>query len=87
MEQQQLRGYVEQLNRYLNDIEASEQEKRALQSLITEIQSQLSDDDTSAQVETLSDQVDELASVFETEHPVVSAVLKNVMVTLTSMGV
>ena len=88
MEQQKLKDYIEELSVYLGHMNASEQEKEGLKVLIENIQSQLDVPASEAvHVETLADQVDELASVFEAEHPTLTAVLNNVMVTLTSMGV
>lgn len=86
MERQQLLEYIQQLNASLTDIKVSEQERQALLGLIQSIQAQL-DDDEPEHPDTLAQQVDELASAFEAEHPTLTGILNNLMVTLTSMGV
>jgi hypothetical protein len=86
VKRQQLIEYVEQLNSYLTDIEVTDQEREALQALIVNIDSQLGGE-ASEPSDTLGQQVDELASAFEAEHPTLTGVLNNIMVTLTSMGV
>ena len=86
VEREQLQAYVEQLNSYLQDLNVNEQERQALQSLIESIQGQLEGEEV-REHDTLAQQVDELASIFEAEHPTLTGVLNNIMVTLTSMGV
>ncbi len=87
MGKKQLQDYIEQLNNYLSDIEVTELERLSLLALIKNIENQLIEQEAIEPPDTLSEQVDELATVFEAEHPTLTGVLKNIMVTLASMGV
>lgn len=88
MEQRQLKEYSEQLTQYLQEMHASDKEKQALQALIDQIAGQTADNSVELSADqSLSDQVDSLASMFEAEHPTLTGVLNNLMITLTSMGV
>tara|TARA_R110000868_G_scaffold411652_2_gene706763 strand:+ start:7215 stop:7478 length:264 start_codon:yes stop_codon:yes gene_type:complete len=83
----QLKEYIEQLNSYINDKDLSEQEQDALEGLIDNIEIRLDELEGEEHSDTLSEQVDELATAFEAEHPLLTGVLKDIMVKLSSMGV
>lgn len=88
MEEQQLREHLEQLADAIADMSASSEEKERLSGLIADIEQQLNaplleQEDTGSLVE----QVDNMVSSFEADHPTVSAILNNILVTLSSMGV
>lgn len=88
MERQQLREYLDQLNSAIGNLDASDKDKSRLTGLIAEIELQLNEpilvtDDP----QTLIDQVDNMVTTFEQEHPRVAGILNNIMVTLSNMGV
>lgn len=88
MDQKQLREYLEQLDSSIESLEGADEQQRAqLQGLINDIEQQLAADALPADQGSLSDQLDQLISEFETEHPTVSGILNNILVTLSSMGV
>ena len=88
VEEQQLREHLDQLADAISDMSASAEDKERLSGLITDIEQQLNasmleQEDTGSLVE----QVDNMVSSFEADHPTISAILNNIMVTLSSMGV
>jgi hypothetical protein len=87
MNQQQLEDYLSQLSEAVDEIDASEADKEALNILIFDIENQLANPVVEEQEVNLVDQVDTLVSNFETDHPAVAGILNNIMVTLTSMGI
>ena len=87
MDQQQLRDYLDQLNDQIDSIHAPENDKAQLAGLIEEIERQLSLPELDNPPHTLVEQVESMMSSFERDHPTVSGILNNIMVTLTSMGV
>ena len=87
MNEQPLREQVEQLHAAIDSVNATEADKARLQQLISDIEQQLANADESDQSHGLVGQLEEMISSFETEHPTVAAVLNNIMVTLSSMGV
>ncbi len=87
MNQQQLENYLGELSKAVDEIEASEADKEALNILIFDIENQLANPVLEAQETPLAEQVDTLVSNFESEHPAVAGILNNIMITLTSMGI
>ena len=87
MERQQLREQLDQLNEAINASGASQDDKRRLGELINDIEQQIDEPLVAEESQSLADQVESMVSTFETEHPTVAAVLNNIMVTLSSMGV
>jgi hypothetical protein len=88
VDQQQLREYLDELNAAIDESHASSSDKDRLAELIAEIEMQLDDNLLEAgDPQTLADQVDVVVSSFEQEHPAVAGVLRNIMLTLSSMGV
>lgn len=88
MERQQLREYLEQLNSAIGDLHATDEDKSRLKVLVTEIELQLNEPKLEVgDPQTLIDQVDNMVTSFEQEHPRVAGILNNIMVTLSNMGV
>ncbi len=86
MDQQQLRQHLDQLNQAIEGLQAPDTDKTKLNNLIVDIEQQLNEP-LMAEPHSLVDQVDEMVSGFERDHPTVAGILNNIMVTLTSMGV
>ncbi len=88
MERQQLREYLDQLNSTIGDLHASDDDKSKLTGLIAEIELQLNEPMLVAgDPQTLVDQVENMVTTFEQDHPRVAGILNNIMVTLSNMGV
>ena len=87
LNEQELRGQLDELTVAIENMPAAEAEKAQLQALIDNIESQLSNAVVEGEPESLADQVDNMISGFESDHPTVAGILNNIMVTLTSMGV
>lgn len=87
MDPQQLREHLDQLSHEIDQSKASDTDKDKLNSLIVDIERQLSEPMLEQEHHSLVDQVDEMVSGFERDHPTIAGVLNNIMVTLTSMGV
>ncbi len=87
MNEQELRGQLDELATAIENMPAAEAQKAQLQTLIDNIESQLSDAVVDGEPESLAEQVENMVSGFESDHPTVAGILNNVMVTLTSMGV
>ncbi|MFT6992058.1 MAG: hypothetical protein ACJASL_004056 [Paraglaciecola sp.] len=88
MERQQLREYLEELNSTIGDLHAPDDDKNKLTGLIAEIELQLNEPKLVAgDPQTLVDQVENMVTTFEQDHPRVAGILNNIMVTLSNMGV
>lgn len=87
MNEQELRGQLDELATAIENMPAAEAQKAQLQTLIDNIESQLSDVVVEGEPESLAEQVENVVSGFESEHPTVAVILNNVLVTLTSMGI
>lgn len=87
MNEQELRGQLDELTVAIENMPAAEAEKARLQALIDNIESKLSNAVVEGEPESLVEQVDNMVSGFESEHPTVAGILNNIMVTLTSMGI
>ena len=87
MNEQELRGQLDELAAAIENMPAAEAQKARLQALIDNIESQLSNAVVDGEPESLAEQVENMISGFESDHPTVAGILNNVMVTLTSMGV
>tara|TARA_R110000751_G_scaffold55346_3_gene118735 strand:+ start:58523 stop:58789 length:267 start_codon:yes stop_codon:yes gene_type:complete len=88
VERQQLREYLDELNIAIDDLSASNNDKRRLASLIAEIEQQLSEPRlVTGKPQTLADQVDNMVTTFEQDHPKVAGILNNIMLTLSNMGI
>jgi hypothetical protein len=87
LNEQELRGQLDDLAVAIENMPAAEVEKARLQALIDNIEGQLSNAVVEGEPESLADQVGNMVSGFESDHPTVAGILNNIMVTLTSMGV
>lgn len=88
MDNQQLRVYLEQLSSAIDGLQAADGDKEKLQGLIDAIELRIAEPATASdEPQNIADQVDELVSTFEAEHPTVAGILNNIMMTLTSMGI
>jgi hypothetical protein len=88
VERQQLREYLDQLNSAIGDLHAPDDDKSRLTGLIAEIELQLNEPMLVADdPQTLIDQVENMVTTFEQEHPSVAGILNNIMLTLSNMGV
>ena len=88
MQRQQLTEYLEQLNHAIGDLNAPDDDKSRLTSLIAEIELQLNTPlQVTGDAQTLVDQVENMITTFEQDHPRVAGILNNIMLTLSNMGV
>ncbi len=88
MERQRLREYLEELNSTIGDLHAPDDDKNKLTGLIAEIELQLNEPMlVTGDPQTLVDQVENMVNTFEQDHPRVSGILNNIMLTLSNMGV
>jgi hypothetical protein len=88
VERQQLREYLEELNSTIGDLHAPDDDKNKLTGLIAEIELQLNEPMLVAgDPQTLVDQVENMVTTFEQDHPRVAGILNNIMLTLSNMGV
>lgn len=88
MERQQLSEYLDQLNRAIGDLDALDEDKSKLTSLIAEIEQQLHEPlEVTGDPQTLVDQVENMVTTFEQDHPRVASILNNIILTLSNMGV
>lgn len=83
MNEQNLREQLQKLAAELESLPAGVPQRESIQALIADIEAQLD----GSPVDSLVDQVETAVSTFELEHPRIAAILNNIMVTLTSMGV
>lgn len=86
MDQQQLREHLDQLNQAIEGLQAPDTDKDKLSNLIVDIEQQLTGP-LLAEPHSLVEQIDDMVSAFERDHPTVAGILNNIMLTLTSMGV
>jgi hypothetical protein len=88
VERQQLREYLDELNIAIGDLHAPDDDKSRLTGLISEIEQQLNEPMlVTGDPQTLVDQVDNMVTTFEQDHPRVAGILNNIMLTLINMGV
>lgn len=85
MNERELREQLRRLSAELEHLPDMSEHRQHLQRLIGDIEGRLGGDPDEG--ESLLDQVETAVSMFEAEHPRLAAVLNNIMVTLTSMGV
>ena len=90
MNEQELKAHIDELDAAIAGLNVNPEEKQRLADLVDEINAQLADNRLTSPAEgdtSLSDQVDGLVASFETDHPTVAGILKNIMMTLANMGV
>ena len=83
MNEQQLREQLQKLGSELQALPADSAQRESISALIADIESQLDE----GPLEALRERVQGAVTVFEAEHPRIAAVLNNIIVTLTGMGV
>ena len=89
MSERQLRQQIDRLAEQIDQLSVDSDKKTELQSLIDEIDSQLTapeelHPDTQQE---LNDRLERSISRFEAEHPTVAGILRDIMYKLSSMGV
>jgi hypothetical protein len=84
---EQLNEYLQQLHKGLAQLPEQTVEREALMQLVQQLEQQLAADALPIESPPLADQVSELVSEFEVEHPTIAAVLNNILLTLANMGV
>ena len=87
MPEQQLRKNLENLRAEIAQIADSKAEAKArLNTLINDIEASIDADDESGD-NTLMQNLKDAVNHFETEHPRATAILNDIMVTLSNMGI
>jgi hypothetical protein len=83
MNEEELRRHLAELTAELESLPPNSPRYQLILNVISALETQLGGDP----VESLTEQLEGAVSSFEVEHPRIAAILNNVMVTLTSMGV
>lgn len=83
MNEEDLRRHLVELTAELASLPPNSPRYQLIQNVIGALEAQLGGDP----VESLTEQIEGAVSSFEVEHPRVAAILNNIMMTLTSMGV
>lgn len=87
MSEQKLRDELEQLKTEAANLPIEDQAARErLQTIIDNLEQRLSETGDNDD-ETLFDQLQDSVTQFETEHPRTTAILNDIMVTLSNMGI
>ncbi|MFT3930391.1 MAG: DUF4404 family protein [Spongiibacteraceae bacterium] len=84
MNEQHLREQLQRLGAELQALPLDDDKRDSLAALVADIESQL--DDGSAD-DSLVQQVEEVMSSFEAEHPRVAAILNSIITTLGNIGI
>jgi Tfp pilus assembly protein PilO len=79
-----LREQLQQLNAALDSLAVDAEQRKPIDRLIADIESQLDDGTTD---DSLIDQVEGAVSTFEAEYPRVAAILNSIVTTLGNIGV
>ena len=88
MGNQHLQEQLGDLQAQINSLDIDEAKRLQLQGLVEDIERELSTGTEGvSEDETLVDRLDEMVSGFETDHPTVAGLLKDIMVKLASIGV
>ena len=88
MNEETLRKQLDQLAQAIDNLDPGVAEKARLQALLDSIEGQLEEDSPAGELPpNLAEQVDELVTTFEADHPRLTGILSNLMVTLSSMGI
>lgn len=88
MSKQKLHNELEKLRNEINHIAAEDTESRdKLNRLISELEVQLDSPDGEVQDQGVLTSVKEAIAHFETDHPRATAILNDIMVTLSNMGI
>lgn len=84
MNERNLREQLQQLNAALDSLAVDAEQRKPIDRLIADIESQLDDGTTD---DSLIDQVEGAVSTFEAEYPRVAAILNSIVTTLGNIGV
>lgn len=88
MSAEQLRQKLEHLKNEINGLAADDHASRErLENLISDIENRLQQEDADMSDDSLLDHVQETITHFETNHPRATAILNDIMVTLSNMGI
>jgi predicted transcriptional regulator len=88
MSKQKLHNDLKKLRNEINNIAAEDTESRdKLNQLISELEIQLENPDGDVQDQGVLTSVKEAIEHFETNHPRATAILNDIMVTLSNMGI
>lgn len=88
MAKQRLHDDLEKLRNEINNIAAEDTESREkLNQIISELEAQLENTDGEVQDEGVLTSVRDAIEHFETDHPRATAILNDIMVTLSNMGI
>lgn len=88
MAEQKLHDDLKKLRNEINNIAADDTESREkLNQIISELESQLENTDGKVQDEGVLTSIRETIEHFETDHPRATAILNDIMVTLSNMGI
>lgn len=86
MPEQEIRENLERLRREISQIEEGNTSTRErLNGLIDDIETGIESDET--QDQSLMESLQEAITQFETEHPRATAILNDIMLTLSNMGI
>ena len=88
MSKADLRNDLETLREEVNQLAGSNPEaQQRLNRLISDLETRIAADPTEAEHDNLIENIREEISNFETEHPRATAILNDIMVTLSNMGI
>jgi chorismate mutase len=88
MEKNKLHNDLEKLRNEINNIAADDIESREkLNQLICKLESQLENPEPEERDQSILKSVRETIEHFETDHPRATAILNDIMVTLSNMGI
>ena len=87
MPEQQIRDNLDKLRAEIDQVADSDtQAKAKLNTLINEIEASIDPDQESAD-QNIAEHIKDAVTHFETEHPRATAILNDIMVTLSNMGI
>ncbi len=87
MKAHQLREQLEKLAKEIDQLSVPDDKKSELHSLIDGIDAQYVQPGAVDEREDLNEQIDEAIARFEVEHPGVAGILRNILMTLSNIGV
>jgi len=85
LKQQQLEQYIEQLRAAVASVDTSAQDRRHLSEVIAAIETGMND--TAAVDASVVRSLERLVAGFERDHPRLAAILNNILLSLSNMGV
>jgi hypothetical protein len=87
MSSEKLKKQLESLLTEIDELNVDGEKRAALEEVVAAIELRLTPEPELDSEDSLVDQVDSLVLRFDAEHPSLSTSLKNIMMTLASMGV